>query len=563
MNFSMNADWTDSLAQGLAKQIKGLFPLDTLWQGLELFHQKGVNQFAWDNKTKVSAKVGKEAWRCSVDFGFLPFSRCSCRSTINCAHMTALLFAALSSRDVPLYSFVSKYELVYAVHEKALAKMSAEAERLKAQQQAAPAASSSAVVKPVPSTSRISRSSIPLQAGVALPTPEGGCRDWHRYFKEQMPDYSLDLTRYMTQIEAMLLRPADSWKDEAAKALYRLHALWYSFHLLDLLSQRNPMVIMYARDSLKSGLEKKLNEALEQAGEVLHGPHGEPLIADLLAMLHDYGFREQRDITDWNHLYRGFWAILPDSPQRLKEERNWLESQLGTMTKDQATYLLLKLISAMTHILQLTEGPKAATVYLLQHWMGSPESFYPYLDDSVQKKDWQGLAIWLDALSRLAVFRGTEAHATYLIRYWEPLAEGTLHPNQKPEAYSQFLEKLLPLTFHRFAKLLLQKKDYRGWVDLHLAYTWLPDESEGFAEVERQAPEELLPVYHRFAEEWIEERKRDGYRNAVAHLRFLKQLYTRLKQTDKWRAYLEQLLARYSRLKVLEEEARKGGLFEP
>jgi hypothetical protein len=559
MNFSMNADWTDSLAQGLAKQIKGLFPAETLWQGLELLHQNGVYQFAWDNKTKVSAKVGKEAWRCSVDFGFLPFSRCSCRSTNSCVHMAALLCAALSSQDVPLYSFVSKYELVHVVHGKELAKMSVEAERLKAQQQAASAAPSSAAIKPAKS----SRSPIPLQAGTPLPAPGDGCHKWHRFFVEQMPDYSLDLTRYVTLVEGMLLRPADSWKDDSAKALYRLHALWYSFHLLDLLSQRNPMVIMYARDSLKSSLERKLNEALEQAGEVLREPHAEPLIADLLAMIHDYGFREQRDITDWNHLYRGFWAILPNSPQRLKEERKWLESQLGTMAKDQATYLLLKLISAMTHILQLTEGPETATVYLLQHWMGSPESFYPYLDDSVQKKDWHGLALWLDTLSRLAVFRGTEAHATYLIPYWEPLAEGTLHPHQKPEAYSQFLEKLLPLTFHRFAKLLLQKKDYRGWVDLHLAYTRLPDESKGFDEVERHAPEELLPVYHCFAEEWIEERRRDGYRNAVAHLRFLKQLYTRLKQTDKWRAYLEQLLTRYSRLKVLQEEARKGGLFEP
>lgn len=563
MSFSMNADWTESLAQGLAKQIKGLFPAETLWQGLELFHQKGVHEFAWDNKTKVSAKIGKEAWRCSVDFGFLPFSRCSCRSTSSCIHMAALLCAGLSSQDVPLYSFVSKYELIHAVYGKELAKMSAEAERLKAQQQAAAAAPASVAVKHAPSSSRISRSSIPLQAGIALPAPGGGCRDWHRFFAEQMPDSSLDLTCYVTQVEGMLLRPADSWGDNSAKALYRLHALWYSFHLLDLLSQRNPMVIMYARDSLKSGLEMKLNEALEQATQVLRGSHAEPLIADLLATIHDYGFREQRDITDWNHLYRGFWAILPDSPQRLKEERNWLESQLGTMAKDQATYLLLKLISAMTHILQLTEGPKAATVYLLQHWMGPLESFYPYLDDSVQKKDWHGLEVWLDALSRLAVFRGTEAHATYLIPYWEPLAEGTLHPNQKPEAYSQFLEKLLPLTFRRFAKLLLQKKDYRGWVDLHLAYTRLPDESEGFDEVERHAPEELLPVYHCFAEEWIEERRRDSYRNAVAHLQFLKQLYTRLKQTDKWRAYLEQLLARYSRLKVLQEEARKGGLFEP
>lgn len=52
---------------------------------------------------------------------------------------------------------------------------------------------------------------------------------------------------------------------------------------------------------------------------------------------------------------------------------------------------------------------------------------------------------------------------------------------------------------------------------------------EPLKDIEKEAPEAALPLYHLAATEAIEERNRKSYRRAVRYLKKLRTLYKRLK----------------------------------
>ncbi|MNP16840.1 hypothetical protein D3C76_1092490 [compost metagenome] len=70
----------------------------------------------------------------------------------------------------------------------------------------------------------------------------------------------------------------------------------------------------------------------------------------------------------------------------------------------------------------------------------------------------------------------------------------------------------------------------------------------------------VLPLYHQDVERYILEKNRQSYKQAVRLLKKLAGFYKKLKEQDRWQAYLEQLAARFSRLRAFQEELRKGKL---
>lgn len=85
---------------------------------------------------------------------------------------------------------------------------------------------------------------------------------------------------------------------------------------------------------------------------------------------------------------------------------------------------------------------------------------------------------------------------------------------------------------------------------------------EPLKDIEKEAPEAALPLYHLAATEAIEERNRKSYRRAVRYLKKLRTLYKRLKRTDEWDAFIIHIANLHSRLRALQEELRKGKLID-
>ncbi|MEK4027746.1 hypothetical protein MKZ02_04180 [Pseudobacillus sp. FSL P4-0506] len=133
---------------------------------------------------------------------------------------------------------------------------------------------------------------------------------------------------------------------------------------------------------------------------------------------------------------------------------------------------------------------------------------------------------------------------------------------KEPVLYKSLLERMLPYSYSELSFYFIQTERYREWVELQL---WmdseLPDlDRNGLKEAAKQAPQEVLPLYHHGILRLIEERNRASYKKAVRYLKRLRTLYKKLKRSDRWDVYIHLLLEKKKRLRAFQEECRKGQL---
>ncbi len=76
--------------------------------------------------------------------------------------------------------------------------------------------------------------------------------------------------------------------------------------------------------------------------------------------------------------------------------------------------------------------------------------------------------------------------------------------------------------------------------------------------VEKQNPALVLPLYHQAVERCIAGKNRTAYKSATKLLKKLNNLYKKLDRLNDWEDYIYRLAVKYSRLRALQEELRKG-----
>ncbi|UUZ91545.1 hypothetical protein LJK87_39010 [Paenibacillus sp. P25] len=119
---------------------------------------------------------------------------------------------------------------------------------------------------------------------------------------------------------------------------------------------------------------------------------------------------------------------------------------------------------------------------------------------------------------------------------------------------------LLPRTYQFYTAYLLKAKRYRAWVDLQLANRVSPLNlySVDLQMLEKQDPALLLPLFHQAVERCVAEKNRTAYKTAAKLLKKLQSLYKKLNRTNEWEDYIYRFAMKYSRLRALHEELRKG-----
>lgn len=129
------------------------------------------------------------------------------------------------------------------------------------------------------------------------------------------------------------------------------------------------------------------------------------------------------------------------------------------------------------------------------------------------------------------------------------------------DVYERSLEQLLPYSFYPYCHHLLRQKQFRKWTEIHIALDRNPfRDNNSIAYLEKYGQEALLPIYHFYIEIEIEEKNRESYKNAVAHLKRLRALYVENDQSSEWNRYLRLLMKQYARLRAFQEELRKGNI---
>jgi len=126
----------------------------------------------------------------------------------------------------------------------------------------------------------------------------------------------------------------------------------------------------------------------------------------------------------------------------------------------------------------------------------------------------------------------------------------------------RLMREWLPLSYGELSTLYLSRGRLRDWADLQLAMGIRPEDLDAghLRRVAKEAPELLLPLFHRAVDEAVRSRGRAGYRAAVRHLKRLEKLYRAAGRQERWREFIRQFRTRHARLRALQEELRYANL---
>lgn len=113
-----------------------------------------------------------------------------------------------------------------------------------------------------------------------------------------------------------------------------------------------------------------------------------------------------------------------------------------------------------------------------------------------------------------------------------------------------------------YSTYLIEKKLYKQWAELHQLHNsplYFAEEC-GLKAVQDAAPDFVLPLYHRYAMDYLDERNRPSYKQAVRIWKKMKAACKKSGQMEFWKAYMAEVRTQNKRLRALQEEIEKGHL---
>lgn len=113
-----------------------------------------------------------------------------------------------------------------------------------------------------------------------------------------------------------------------------------------------------------------------------------------------------------------------------------------------------------------------------------------------------------------------------------------------------------------YSTYLIEKGLFKQWAELHHLHSsplYFAEEC-GLKEVQDAAPDYVLPLYHRYAMSYLEERSRPSYKQAVRIWKKMKAACKKSGQMEFWKSYMKEIRTQYKRLRALQEEIEKGNL---
>ncbi|HUC92991.1 MAG TPA: hypothetical protein VMS09_13365 [Paenibacillus sp.] len=546
MSVFLKESWTEEDQRKMAAQLRGFLLPFAIVEGYGIYGRGQVVVGDWKDKHTFTAIVmDGDMVETGIRFDFLPHSRCSCGTKGSCSHMAAAIFWKLRQEGLDVRRFVKAYGLEGT------------------SSPAKAAAARSFFGSPMPAGRAGKSDASGAKPGpVETPAPGGGFRKWHRQFEQLLPVYRGEKEHFLQTVDRHLLRYAEDWPDMQLKALYRMHALLYAMRLAD----RTFALSAYGF----YGIRELSDELIVLFAEELRGTdrEGMTMREDCLAyarglsvMIDEYGLSERQSLIRWLFIFRLVWTNIPFEPELRRRERERLAESANEPGLDGELRMLR--IAAAAHLVVLEENDAAALAFLDGHTeteMAMVYLFYDYLELYTETRQWSRLHLWLAWLRpRMAYDRNEGMGSRYYLDCWRKLAEAEATDERRKDML-EAMSEALPYSFDLYAEALIEMEDYRRWADLHIALREAPNESSHYSKVEAKAPQVLLPVFHQSVERWIRGKNRDSYREAVRGMRQLEKLYRKAKMPERWREYTGQLLERYSRMRALHEEMRKGGV---
>jgi len=274
--------------------------------------------------------------------------------------------------------------------------------------------------------------------------------------------------------------------------------------------------------------------------------------------VHDIFFSTDSYTQERFFIYRHIWGELLAEKSWIQEEEKRIDAKMNPLSKALASSHLLFLKEEDHLAMNLLETQPTQVVGL----------YFDWLEDLLSTMQWERAKNWLSfTYKQVKKTMNDQADPLFvkdIVRLFVMMYETYATHTNEQAGLEMILQELLPYSFTNYEQYVLAKKQYHAWTELHLLYGFEAIEllKEPLKEIEKEAPEAALPLYHLATMQAIEERNRKSYRRAVRYLKKLRMLYKRLKRTDEWHIFIVQIANLYSRLRALQEELRKGKLID-
>ncbi|MBJ8051904.1 hypothetical protein JDS87_07705 [Bacillus cereus] len=395
-------------------------------------------------------------------------------------------------------------------------------------------------------------------------------KSWHTYFENEFESFKKEQARLTyKQMYFLMSLFTDFYTKLERKAprviaiheLFKLHAALYCFQKLleeiqefeanKLYSYHQPVnVVRLFVDKVESIVKDLKTEAIPAESE--------SILQETARLTHEVFFSTDAYTQERFFIYRHIWGELLRTEEQLKEEETRIDTKINPLSKALASSHLLFLNNEDLLAMEILEKQPASVVSLYFYW----------LEELLSAMQWDRGKNWLSFTYKQVKKTILEQENTVfiqdIVRLFVMMYETYATHTNEQAGLEMILQELLPYSFANYEQYVLAKKQYRAWAELHLLYGFEAIEllKEPLKDIEKEAPEAALPLYHLAATEAIEERNRKSYRRAVRYLKKLRMLYKRLKRTDEWDAFIIHIANLHSRLRALQEELRKGKLID-
>lgn len=168
----------------------------------------------------------------------------------------------------------------------------------------------------------------------------------------------------------------------------------------------------------------------------------------------------------------------------------------------------------------------------------------------LRKEQLAKLQTFLPNITPVVLQIDDENTLTQLLRTYVELAKYDDWREKCQSALKQFLPTSLP----QMTEICWEQGNYKGWVSLLLLAP--KEDMQAYEENIRLLYEKgnvlLLPLFHRIAKEYIEEKNKEGYQTAIFYIRKLKRLYKNNNLLEEWQTYLKILQEHYGKLRSFQ-----------
>ncbi|MDD9268885.1 SWIM zinc finger domain-containing protein [Paenibacillus sp. GCM10023248] len=489
----------------------------TLSRGFTSFKQGQVVSLSMAEARMVQAKVDdSDSYRVTLDLDQLAASRCTCPVGRSCKHLAAVMMELGDRLGYPAAHIMN-------------AKMH--------MKRAAAAASSESAILELPN--------LPVSA-------------WQQFLDNLTIQFkpALDQGSYVLQLRNHLaaLSKYDIPFSAQDRAFFELHQELFLLRKIKSSSSHSASfftssTIYKVYDDIMTWLKANvLRLSLEQSGD--------RLTSTLAYIRQQMAEQTGHSYQDFG-IYTALWTAWrkADGTAAHVHARKELEAWPSASTPS--------LHAANTFLLLVADKPNDAWSFFeaAPSFKDTPAYlFVSFFDYMIESRRYADLIDWLKKSNEFFSNPRTRELDTYA-KYWQIAIQ---HVPQGEGEMWQALEALLPRSFWLIEKLLYERGNWKAWLEMQISQGRDPlfHRVSVLQPIEKEQPQLLLPYYHQAVHHYVGLKNRHDYKAAVKLLKRLGKVYKKLKQPERWAAFLDGFADRHSRLRALQEELKKGKLLE-